>query len=194
MLPWPRRLPALSALFLLLSSIPVALLSFLGFLGTWDWRLELAAHGRVQYLLALAASAAASAGVRRFRWAFGFGLVALVNLAALAPSFLPPVKNRRDVPFRAVSFNVLVTNENRSGVVRYLAELEPDLLLLQEVNRDWIAAAEPLRAKLPHWFQETREDSFGIALLSRHPVLSHRWLRLGEAATPTLVAELRVSG
>jgi endonuclease/exonuclease/phosphatase (EEP) superfamily protein YafD len=63
--------------------------------------------------------------------------VALVNLAVVAPLYLPPGGEPAGESVRILSFNLLSTNERYDDVVGYIRETEPDLVFLHEGTALW---------------------------------------------------------
>ncbi len=70
----------------------------------------------------------------------------------------------------------------------------PDVVALEEVDAAWLDALGPQRARYPHRLEHPRDDNFGIALWSRHPLDETRVVEAGRGATPTLDALLRIEG
>lgn len=118
-------------------AIPIAGLSIAAFFGSLDWRLDLVANARVQLwwvggLLALGAI------VARSRTAIvAAAVVVVVNLAVVAPLYLPTGASAAGEPVRILSFNLQSTNDRYADVVAYIRETEPDVVLLHEGTARW---------------------------------------------------------
>src|SRR4029079_11191140 len=107
-----------------------------------------------------------------------------------APIYRPlPNAPLKCPPVRIVSFNVLSKNTQHEQVLGYLREQAADVVLLMEVNRAWAQAAERLSDLYPHPHIVSRDDNFGIALLSRTPWRSIETMELAAAEVPSIRAE-----
>jgi endonuclease/exonuclease/phosphatase (EEP) superfamily protein YafD len=87
--------------------------------------------------------------------------------------------------------NVLQENRRHDLVARLIADTDPDVLLLMEIDAVWDAALAPALAAYPTVLREVRDDYYGMIFATRLPVESARLLRLTHDKTPTAVAELR---
>lgn len=81
--------------------------------------------------------------------------------------------------------NLCVENTQYEAVQRAIEAVDPDLLLLIELNDAWEKSLTPLKEKLPHNCGIARDEGLGIALWSRWP-LSQKEVR-------HLVSERRAS-
>ncbi len=115
----------------------VGLLSIVAFLGDWWPWFDLVASFRAHLAVALAI---AGGLLLRRRWV-KTGAVSIlfmvINLAVIAPLFWPPSPQGGSVDLRVMSFNVLSTNANFAETIDYIAEQQPDLVLLHEVSQPW---------------------------------------------------------
>lgn len=167
-----------------------------GFLGRLWWVWDLCSHFRVQYLLALAAVLVVTLARRRFVVGGVFGLFAAANLACIAPYYWPAAAaiDQPSAHLRFISVNVHTANRHFDLVRQLVLDYDPDVALLIEVDADWIAALEALRARYPYWHVAARQDNFGIALCSKRPFAACRTLYLGTAELPSIAAEIEVAG
>jgi endonuclease/exonuclease/phosphatase (EEP) superfamily protein YafD len=158
-----------------------------GFAGGWHWLVDLTAHFRWYWLLA-ALVWFALAGRWLGRGAILCLLVAVVgNAAAILPYWVPPEPGRTGGdPVRIVSLNLLVGNPDRQRAPAYLRDCGADVLVLLEVDDAWARALEQLADRYPHRLVEPRADSFGIAVLSRLPLVESRVVPL--AGGPPVIA------
>jgi endonuclease/exonuclease/phosphatase (EEP) superfamily protein YafD len=99
--------------------------------------------------------------------------VAALQLAWMAPGalFAEPAPATRGARLCVMSTNVLMVNEDTTGIVAEVEAARPDVLLVQELTSHWAAAFDTpaLRQRLPHRMVIPQEDSFGIAVYSRLP-------------------------
>jgi endonuclease/exonuclease/phosphatase (EEP) superfamily protein YafD len=94
---------------------------------------------------------------------------------------------------RVVLANVHTANRQKVAFVTWVTSVKPDLLVVEEVNSEWLKALTPLKTMLPYSEVRPRRDNFGIALLSRYPLDTVRTEYIGEAGVPSLVATLRLN-
>lgn len=186
------------------------------------WALELPGHFRMQLFLCLTLVGVVMLGCRRAVSVAVFTAGALLNAAFWAPLYLPgpeqvtafapdmqvraaaaaPALQRASAQagapatpaagFRLVTFNVNQVSGDPAAVHAYLAQEDFDVVILLEYGRRMARAL----ADLPYAFrlERAREDSFGIALLSRLPVTNAQALQLDAVGVPSIRAELAVAG
>jgi endonuclease/exonuclease/phosphatase (EEP) superfamily protein YafD len=177
--------------------------SWLGLLGRWHWLLDLFSHFRWQYLL-LAALAVLWSWWRKRRTVLGVSIATLVLNAWLIGSLWWHTQGPDEISrssLRIVSFNVLTSNRHYHEVIDHLQAADADILFLVEIDDSWAEALEPLKASHPHHLFLPRQDNFGLALLSRLPLLELRKLNTREAeseafsfAMPSIEARLSRDG
>lgn len=176
----------------------VGLLSLLGWLGGVWWVLDIASHFRLQYGVILIV-----AGVLAW-WlgSPGLGLIAALlafsNLIVVIPLYWRPgqaLAATGQSPVRRVLFaNLWQPNQSHADVLHLVEQINPDLILLVESNQRWLDELEPLRQTYPFWVVQPREDNYGVALLSRHPVLEREVSVFSAAGVPSIVAQVDLDG
>lgn len=143
--------------------------TLLGFLGRFHFLPDLATHFRFQSMtvMLLGGGLLSLCGRRGLGWS---GLAAgIVLLGTYWPYVVPRSSNPSSPTYRFVVMNVLTHNANRQGLTAYLRQLEPDFLLLMEVDDSWREAIQDvLQDDLPHALGQPRGDNFGIWFMSRH--------------------------
>jgi len=165
-------------------------------LGPVAWWLDLLTHFPVQYAVVLLILALGYAVMRKTRLAWGSLALSAMNVVLVVPLYLGGETCRTPgLPaYRAVLANVSARLGNPESVKRFALEVNPDFLLLLEVNERWLRELESLRPSLPHRVAALREDEFGIALYSRHVLHSSKIVAIGKAGVPTVVVEVDLSG
>ena len=186
--PKPRR-------WSLLNFGPLALLAatLAGSCGGWYWLLDLASHFR-QYYFAL--SVLWLMGIcrqkrRASQWCLGLSIA--WNGGLLLPYYLPT--SRPTVPATAttvsiISLNVYTANQNKSAVVSYLRDRQPDLIAFLEVDDKWAAAFQEMNDLYPHQLLHPRSDNFGIGLLSKWPLTEPRVVEFAGTQLPNIVVTI----
>lgn len=169
-----------------------ALATLLGCLGRLHWTLDLLSHFRVQYAGSLALAAAALALLRHPRLAAGYLALAGLNAAFVLPLYVArrPPPPPHAATHRAVLINVNTHTGEPDRVARFIREADPDLLLIEEVNRDWLTRLAPALAAYPFSLARPRRDNFGIALYSRYPLEGSGFVVSGEAGVPSVLTQV----
>lgn len=163
------------------------------FLSDWHWYADLFAHLRPQYCGWLALAAFGSVAVKN-RPALLLAIIGLLaNAAALAPYALPwreetaTANTGRTWTF--LSINLLYRNPEVTRVTSYVRQVQPDIVVFQEVSHRWAADLEQLGDLYPHRSTQARKNGFGVAVFSKEKPESLRML-----AQDTRVGELAVFG
>jgi len=173
------------------AGILACLATLVGFAGSFWWGFELATHFRVQYALALSGFALILLALRQWRWSALFGAFALSNLALIAPAFwgddsvTPTAEGQPSL--RALLANVNADNRDFERLQRLITASDPDLIVLLEATPWLLDRLRDLGQRYPHRAAEPRDDLFGIALFSRHPLVQSQIIRLGDAVGPPAI-------
>ncbi|MHC4714092.1 MAG: endonuclease/exonuclease/phosphatase family protein [Planctomycetota bacterium] len=177
------------------AGVVAAAATVVGFAERLWWGFDLFAHFRPQYALGLAVIALVLLFARRRKTSAAFVAFAVVNLLIiLSGSVGPRTAAPPDAPrFKVVLANVYTANTDHDRLIDLLREESPDFAVLEEVNDRWLSAVESLRDLYPHVKARARADNFGIALLSRRPLLD---VRIDEtiAGVPAITAISEVEG
>jgi endonuclease/exonuclease/phosphatase (EEP) superfamily protein YafD len=168
--------------------------SLAGWAGSLWWGCDLLSHFRVQYAV-IGLVGGLLLWLRGHRvWAAFAGLVALANLAVVAPLDFGPPPRPVARTWRLLQLNVHTGNRTPDRVLDYLRQCDADIVVLEEVNGDWLLRLEPWLAGYPYRIAEPEEDNFGLVVASRLPVLSGGVVWIGEVQVPSVVAELNCGG
>lgn len=182
----------------LLSSAAVitCISTVVGFLGGLWWPFELASHFRVQYFFFLLACAFVFLLGKKQGAAMLIGVFALVNLCLIVPFYFlgGPSAHAGGRTYRAVLINVNKSNQAYGRVRKFIHSVEPDFMVLVEVNQAWMNALQKMQANYPFSRSLPREDSFGIALFSRIPFEKAEIRNIGEPDAPSVVARFEIDG
>jgi endonuclease/exonuclease/phosphatase (EEP) superfamily protein YafD len=180
--------------------IGTAAASFAGLLAPLGWPFELFVHFRWQVGAAALALLLASLVLRR-PWMMA---VACVTVAAQwlpgalmggrAAAHEPAALSCSDDQLRVVTANARFSNTRHAAMVAWLSRSDADIIALQEVTPQWALALEPLARSYPYRKVMSRDDAYGIALLSRWP-LDDVWpMDFADDGLPSLVANVDVHG
>ncbi len=167
-----------------------------GFLGRFWWRFDLLAHFRVQYLVALTLISIGLPLLRRKRLAITFGVAALINLLVIAPLHFGRTSAEKGAPsLRAVMLNVNTANQQYEKVRTFLKEADADIVVIEEINAEWLRQLQPLTNVYPYVEAAPRENNFGIMLMSKHSFTTSCPIFLvGDDLVPSVFAECEIEG
>jgi endonuclease/exonuclease/phosphatase (EEP) superfamily protein YafD len=167
-----------------------------GFMGSFWWIFDLTSHFRVQYSVALIGLAAGLCCCRKFKKALVFAVFAAVNTAVVFPYLFMKGGELRltERVLRVCLINVRTENQRYELVETFIAETDPDAVVLEEVNTLWLQKLAGLQRSFPYSALESREDNFGIALFSKHPLRNAEIVYIGDSELPSVVAQLEVKG
>jgi len=167
-----------------------------GLFGRYFWLLDLACHFRVQYFVVLLGASIALCLWRRYWFAAAFGACAALNAAFLAPLFFgAPLDVQAASPrLKALLINVSRSHGDPERVIEFVRRNNPDFIVIEEVSPKWRQELGPLEDTYPHRVMRTREDDFGIAVLSKRPFLSSGIVHLGSAEVPSVYGQFEVGG
>ncbi len=166
--------------------------SMVGFFGSLHWLADLCSHFRVQYVIALTGAAALLILFPAHRrMAAVIGLLAAVNLAVILPYYLnkPAAPAAAGSSLRALLLNVHTRLGDVDSVAAVIRNVDPDILVLEEVTSTWLVDLQPVLSRYPHSIHEAREDNFGIALFSKLSLNGQGAVEIGEAGVPSIFVE-----
>lgn len=174
-------------------SVGGAAATLASFAARLHWALDLTTHWPVQLALGSLLPTGLLLAVKRWKLAILPALVVIINASIVLPVYMPAKASPANGPsLRLLSVNVHTANTQTDLLIDLVKREQPDVVVLMEINRRWERDLQPLLADYPHHLIAPREDNFGIALLSRHPLLEKKAEHLGESDVPTIFAQLEV--
>jgi len=158
---------------------------------------ELFNHFQFQYFIASVASLVILTSLRRWRMLVVACVALVVSGSAVAPMWFSPqtikAVNSTTTPttsIRILHANVLSSNNQHSLLLDLIAKEQPDLVMLQEINSDWLEALDSLASDYPFSCISSREDNFGMAVYSRLPLLDAAVRQFGSAPVPSMFFQI----
>ncbi|MBD2360501.1 endonuclease/exonuclease/phosphatase family protein [Anabaena minutissima FACHB-250] len=185
--------------------VAIATLSVLGLLSlftyiAWSWPLELVTHFRYQYLIISLLVSILLFILWRIRYIkhkilfFTAVLLLGLNLVEVLPWYLShtqQVAGNAAKTIRILSFNINTQNNEHNKIVDLVADNQPDVALLLEINQTSFEIIQSqLKPNLPYAF---RSSGGGIALFSRFPIQDARADNFNKKAKHNLVATLEIN-
>lgn len=140
----------------------------LGFFGKLWWVFEAVSSFRIHFFLLLLAATPLTFWKKDYARSAVFCVLAAVNFFHFVPFFLPQAEiANAGKTVRVVSINVHTGNKRWELVAGFIASNSPEIVLLTEVNEDWLVRLKNLEKDYPCFISKPRSDNFGIALFSR---------------------------
>jgi endonuclease/exonuclease/phosphatase (EEP) superfamily protein YafD len=169
-------------------------LTTLGFFGQYDWRLDLLSHFREQYVLFFVVVLVAAICLRTRVGIILSMLGILLNASPFLPFYVPRSPVREGQRLLVLSANVQVDNTAYDRLRSYIAKLQPDIIVLEEVNTVWLSQLTPLRLAYPYAVVAARNDYSGMLMLSKLPLKQPRVVPLGRQRLSSVVATVLWEG
>lgn len=174
------------------------MLSLAGRCGRAGKYLELASHFKVQSLIAAVVCGLVFAGSRMWPWTAAALVLIVVDVAALLPYYRarrsPTSHSRERTRLRLLLSNVQYQNINYSALLKLAREEQPDVLVAQEVTKEWCRELLALAALLPHRVAVPGALGAGITLLSRFPFDHSEVIFNEEHQRPGIVVRMTFGG
>ena len=171
-------------------------LTLLALLDPLSSYLELLTFFRVQYGALLLTAVVLALVVRLPRVALAALVLAGVNLAVVAPTW---VSSRTEAAKRPGSLRLLLINlesgnDQHADVARLITETDPDAVGLVELTPTWAGALAPALSRFPSRRIETQEGAYGIGLYSKSSFREAKVEHFAGDTAPSVVARFDVGG
>jgi len=179
-----RRVVLLARLMLFV----LAAATLFGFAGALWWVFDLFSHFRAQYVIAALLLALILVVLKARRWALLAVALIVINVAPIVTVFLQPTAAASRAPassLRVLLFNVFGFNRQYARMLDYVEHERPDVLVLLEVNPEWMPSVRQLAADYPHQWINVGNDVTGIAVMSRMAPRQAQTLVLGQSGAPS---------
>jgi len=191
------KLKKLATPLLSLSVTGVVTLTLIIFLARWHWAAELFTHFRLPYIVGFTFVLLITLSKAMWKSASCVSVCLLIQLYSVAPHYLPTFKDQREgagESLKVISYNVLSSNTRHEEVLSFLKKENPDVLLVLEVNHEWMTALGELSEKYPNRIEKFRQDNFGLLFLSKLPFHSHEVVHLSPGDPAFVLADLDWNG
>ncbi|MBR6164178.1 endonuclease/exonuclease/phosphatase family protein [bacterium] len=93
-------------------------------------------------------------------------IICLINYSDINKFYAKTVSNN-DTGIKIGLFNVLTENVNYDLLLKEIEQNNPDIVILQEVDWEWLEHIEKIKSEYPYFVEFPRTDNFGIALYSK---------------------------
>lgn len=93
---------------------------------------------------------------------------------------------------RILTANVLQKNEQAGPLIKLIADVQPDVVLLCEVNDRWVADLAPLDAQFSYQFKHPLDNTYGLAFYSNLDVVSLELRSMVKDDIPSIDSRIRL--
>jgi len=123
----------------------------------------------------------------------GFTLNLWFVFPFLYPVFSKPVEAgmMSEVPLRVMMSNVLTSNSDKDTLVNLVRTLQPDIVVLLEINQQWVKSLEDLEDIYTFKRFIPEDNNFGIGIMSKYPLENMKVMRFSHLSIPSIVADVR---
>lgn len=156
-----------------IACVACIVLPLVGRSGSLGRVLDLFSHFELQYLLAAIAATIGFALMQRWGW-MGVGLAGVVlNTLFVAPWYFGRSGEATDAPrvLRLMLVNVWVNNAHHDRVIDLIRDERPDVVILQEINRRWLASLSTIEDDYPFQARSPNARHYGDVIYSRVPMV-----------------------
>jgi len=179
--------------FINVLAVGLSICTLVGFFGTQWWIFDLISHFRVQYFLGLLVLILIYGVGKRLRSLIISAVFIFVNLFLILPLFFRPSAHQIEGDtFRILYANVYSDNPQHYLLRELIQDTEPDIVVLLEINQDWLDDLSLAEMGYPYYLAEARQDNFGVALFSRFPIEESEIRRFGLFDFPSILADLNI--
>ncbi|MDD2708652.1 MAG: endonuclease/exonuclease/phosphatase family protein [Verrucomicrobiae bacterium] len=154
-------------------------------------------HFRAQYALALAAGCLIWLSRQKRIHLFLGAAILLWNLILLFPYLWPSGRTAHpgQPTLTVLLFNVRTENPAPEKVVAFLRETPSDVVVLEEINEEWVKILDPWAKQMAGRMEYPQDDNFGMGLYSRQRFAATKWeVASDPKTTPSLSACILFDG
>lgn len=141
-------------------------LTLISFLGSFNYYADVFDSFRFQYLLISLIFAIFFILKKDKKWFWITIVVSLINSAVIWSS-LKSSSQKTKQSVRVLYSNVLTSNSSHQKLIELIREHQPDLVMLVEINSDWVSSLQKIEKEYPFKLVHSREDNFGIGVYSK---------------------------
>ena len=156
---------------LLIVGLLGSLVSLGGLLSAHHLLFDLLAHFRIQYIVLILGLICLAFGLRRYWIALVLILCLSTHANEVITSQLPAdsVADADGPTIRVMSSNLLASNTQYEEYVRYISDIDPDVIVFQEYTKAWAKALESSLPEYEHKLSIQHDGPFSIAVFSKLP-------------------------
>lgn len=156
--------------------------------------LQLFSHFRLQYFVVSSLLVVVFVMLGDRRYTVLLFATAFINGAHVLPWYLDEPYETDGRELKLLQANLLSSNTDFDKLFALLDSELPEIIVLQEVSPAWAAELKRIDGTYPHQVVEAREGNFGIAVLSKLPLLASATVASEPLGSPTIIVTVDVDG
>ena len=90
--------------------------------------------------------------------------------------------------------NVKLSNRQYDRLIDLVERVDPDILMVVEIDDRWLEALAPLRERYAHVEARPLDNGYGMAMFSKHPLLEVEWREVLVEKVPSLKVRIELNG
>ncbi len=161
------------------------------------WLLDLLSHFRFQYLIISLLLVVVFFIFKKYTDLVVSLTCVLLNAVYVLPLYtksVPTSDGNYPGSIKLFHANVLTANTAYDELLTRVRQQRPDVLVLQEVNQQWLESIAAIKAQYTYHIEVPRADNFGLALYSQIPISAHQIHDWTDLEIPTIEAILAWQG
>ena len=104
------------------------------------------------------------------------------------------VPRTNEKPLSMLVCNVLQTNRDHERMGRLITTRQPEVVVLLETDAQWRSGIQPFVQDYPHRVEVPLDNTYGILLYTRLPIVRHNVEHLVDPEVPSITADLEYRG
>ena len=108
------------------------------------------------------------------------------------PDATPAQATNSDGRLRLLEINVYMKNRKAAPLLQLVRDVQPDVLLAVETDTWWVQALRPLQSQYPYRLEMPRDNTYGLVLYSRLPLVDPQERILQQKNVPSIRTGMRL--
>lgn len=178
-------------------AVLTSIVSFCSIFDDLNRYFELMSHFKFTYLIVSIVCCGLLFFYNSYKASIALLALTIVHLVSIIPWYLTPESasaNKYETRLTLLHSNVLTSNTQYNLFEQLLAKETPDIVVLQEVNRDWVKGLTRALSTYKYRIEQPQNDNFGIAIYSKLPFISGDVIALGELGLPSIEVTFSLDG
>lgn len=173
--------------------LPIAaiasLISVTALFSEFNFVFDLVSHFRLQYIAGLVPVLLVSVYFKRYLFSFLFCTVIGIHSYEIISTQIPLKGGKRTASgnvLRVMSANLQASNSSHELLIGYVREVDPDILVVQEMTQEWYAKLSSELAEMPHYAGKPQPNPFGIGVFSKLEFESAKVIAFSRKGNPSI--------
>jgi len=157
----------ISKLLIFTGSI-IFFIHILSFFGKYNWILDVFSHFKLQYFIILSFLLISSILIKNKKNIISISIYTIfIGLEVFSIFFGGNKDTKITEYFKVLSINLLTSNTHYTEASNYIAEQQPDILILLESSEIWLDNLNEVTKQYDYKQELPKNDNFGIAIYSK---------------------------